>query len=88
MTYLDGAGQFSSSAISRPPNSLAKDPISAIFAHRGEEFPLLRLPLDTYATFGVLKRTAFSSLSIDFLCDFSFLLRRPKSEPHALFFYD
>ena len=51
MTYLDGAGQFSSSAITRPRNILAKDPISAIFAHRGEEFPLLRPPLDT---FGVL----------------------------------
>ena len=63
MTYLDGAGQFSSSAISRPPNSLAKDPISAIFAHQGEEFTLLRPPLDTYATFGVLKKTGSLSPS-------------------------
>ena len=63
MTYLDGTGQFSGSAISRPRNSLANDPISAIFAHRGEEFPLLRPPLDTYATFGVLKRTGSSSPS-------------------------
>ena len=63
MTYLDGAGQFSGSAISRPRNSLAKDPISAIFAHREEEFPLLRPPLATYATFGVLKRTGFPSWS-------------------------
>ena len=56
MTYLDGTGQFSSLAISQMHNSLAKDPISAIFAHREEEFPLLRPPLATYATFGVLKR--------------------------------
>ena len=63
MTYLDGTGQFSGSTISGPRNSLAKDPISAIFAHQEEEFPLLRPPLATYATFGVLKRTGFPSWS-------------------------
>ena len=63
MTYLDGAGQFLGSAISRPRNSLANEPISAIFAYRAADSRLLRPPHDTYVTFGVLKRTAFSSPS-------------------------
>ena len=64
MTYLDGVGQFLGSVISRPRNSLANDPISAIFAYQEAKSRLLRPPHDTYATFGVLKRTAFSSPSI------------------------
>ena len=64
MTYFDGAGQFFGSAISRPHNSKANAPTTAIFAYRAAESRLLRLPHNTYATFGVLERTTFSSLSI------------------------
>ena len=63
MTYLDGAGQFLGLAISRPRNSLANNPISTIFAYQVTESRALRAPHDTYTTFGVLKRTDFSSLS-------------------------
>ena len=56
MTYLDGAGQFLGSAISRLPNSLVNDPISAIFAYRATESRLFRLPHDTYATLGALPK--------------------------------
>ena len=73
MTYLEGAGQFFGSAISRPVNSLTNDPTSAILAYRMAESRLLRLLHDTYATFGVLKRTGFSSQSI---CCLQFFYRR------------
>ena len=63
MTCLNGPGQFSGSAISRPHYSLADAPLSAIFAYQAAESQLLGPPHDTYATFGVLKRTDFSSPS-------------------------
>ena len=56
MTYFDGAGQFFGSAISRPHNSLANAPTTAISAYRAAESRLLRLPHNTYATLGALPK--------------------------------
>ena len=63
MTHFEGTCQFLGSAIFQPRYSHTNNPLSAIFAYRAAKSLILWPPHDTFATFGVLKGTVFSSLS-------------------------